>query len=336
MLSPTQHESFTAMTTRNAGAAVRNLIAAVKNETTVVAHTPPGFDEPTRYTAKRAALQSVLGLNAETLPTLVKSNASHAYVAHVPFAAAGATSITLAAGIIGASCVAKAGANVIIVPDAAEAIPVGHSGIVAFQRQAGVFRTIDAAPFVTAEPDPVDPDDLAELQTSALPVASANLDWSQSITKGVRFEISRAMQKDVGEEILATEIILSAVLGIARAADQSLLTAITAATPGAFSLGAAAARGLRFDELRALVGSAGNGAAVGQDGTLRAAGVLAELTGDMAGTIVGSFARSAIAIRDDVTLHVERRNTRGDLVATCWAQLLPLVPDSSAFFSVGA
>lgn len=306
---------------------VRQLLTEAKQQTGFLSHTPPGFVEPTAYSSKPAAVSSVLGLNSELLPSLLAADGVH--VTHAPLAPVGAASMTITAGIAAASRVAQAGAHVIVRREADSAVPTGQAGIVAMQATIGRFATIEAAPFATVTDD-------ADVAASDFPVERAALDWSQSIAKAVRFELPRSFQKSVGEDQLANELLLALTVGIARAADHVLLTAINAATPGAFSLAAAAARGLKFDDLRALVGTTGAGAVVGQDGALRVAGVSAELTADMAATIVGSFARSAVAVSEDVTLHIERRNTQGDLVATCWANFIPLVPDASAFWAVTA
>ncbi len=318
----------------NESRSIRAIITEAQNQIAFAAHTPPGFVEPTAYISKPAALHAVLGLNAQHLPELIKNSDSFSFTAHAPLAAPGSASMPLAAAIAASSRVAQAGAHLIVRPEQDKAFATGSTGIVALQRVIDRFDVIDAAPFETAQPDPVAPDDYADLSASPLPVKGAVLDWAQSIAKGWRFEITRAAQKEIGEEFLAGQIIFAAVLGLARAADAVLLSAINATAPAPFSLGAAAARGLKFDELRALAGTAGAGATVGQDGELRTAGVAAELTPDMAETLIGSFARSAVAVHEEVQLHFERRNTRGDLMATVWAQFIPLVPDSNAFWTV--
>lgn len=152
----------------------------------------------------------------------------------------------------------------------------------------------------------------------------------------VSFKVTRSQLRNYGNDNVVDEILLSLVLGLARAADAALLGAIKATAPALFSLGAAAAQGLRLDELRALVGTAGNGAAIREDGTLTAAGIHAELTADMAETMVGAFNRSAVAIHEDVTVTAERRNAAGDLIVTAWANMIPLAPNTAMFWTVGA
>src|SRR5690606_1575138 len=126
------------------------------------------------------------------------------------------------------------------------------------------------------------------------------------------------------------------MFGLAQAADRTLLAAIVTETPAAFTHGAAAARNLEFAELRALVGTDGTGATVDAAGSLRAAGVLADYTPTIEETVIGAFNRAAVAVHPEIVVHAERRNLQGDLVLTVFANLLPLVPDSGAFWLAGA
>jgi hypothetical protein len=113
-----------------------------------------------------------------------------------------------------------------------------------------------------------------------------------------------------------------------------LLSAIAATTPANFSLALAAAQGLKWGELRAIVGTSANGATVSQDGHLRAGGVPAELTADTASTIIGAFSRAGVAIGESVEVYFERIDSSGLLAVTAWASMLPLVPDASKFWLV--
>jgi len=178
--------------------------------------------------------------------------------------------------------------------------------------------------------------DGTDLTDSAIQVYRAYADRKTIPAYGVRIPMSRSEQKSYREGELADSVLVSIALGVSRAADAALLGAIKAANPAAFSLAAAAAKGLKFHELRSLVGTAGTGAAVGQDGALRVAGVQAELTPDIDATIVGAFNRSAVAIHEEITLLAERINVQGALVLTCWVHLQALLPKPDSFFSVGA
>jgi len=177
--------------------------------------------------------------------------------------------------------------------------------------------------------------DDADVAVSAnLPMHRATMDWSQAQGVAVRFEVPRSTQKDYDQELFSDELLLALALGLGRATDRLMLAAVAAATPAPFSLAAAAAQGLKAGELRALIGTSANGAEFRADGQLTAVGIAAELTADMAGTLVGAWDRAAIAISNDVHLLAERTAKNGTLAVTALAHMIPMLPDSSKFWSV--
>lgn len=93
---------------------------------------------------------------------------------------------------------------------------------------------------------------------------------------------------------------------------------------------------MRFGDARALAGTNATGAAVGADGVLRVAGVPAELTPDTAATLIGDWSRAGVAINEEVTVICERLDANGRLALSVWATMLPVVPDSSVFWTVTA
>lgn len=235
---------------------------------------------------------------------------------------------TFSSVLLQASRVSQAGARIILVNEADNAISVPGGGIALQKRNAG-YTLVEAANFAVVA-------DGANVADSSLPVYRDLIDLDTIPSYGFRVALSRAEQKAYEDGELADNALVSIALGIARAADAVLLSAIAASTPANFSLGAAAALGVEFAELRALVGTAGTGAAVGQDGILRAAGVLAELTPVTAETIVGSFSRAAVAVHEDIRLVAERTNKQGELILTCWMNAQALLPLPGAFFKVAA
>ena len=313
-------------------ASLRALILDALSSQPYIAHTPPGFTEPTAYAAKPTAVSSVLRLDDDELPSLFDKDGR---LIRDPASHRSATSIKLSAALVAASRVAMAGAHIIVRPDQSEAVPTGHTGIVALRRDVSAFRTIEAAEFST-------PADDAEVAVSAHPASAAAIDWSTSIPTAYRVELPRLERRDVGEELIVSEVMASIILGLSRAADSVLLSAIAAQMPpawsppdntvGEFTLAAAAARGLKFSELRALIGTAGYAATVGADGALRAAGIPGELTPDALQTIVGAFSRAAVAVHPEVMIHMDRSGKQGDLTVTAWAQFVPCVPDATAFW----
>lgn len=306
--------------------AIRETMADADQAQGLRAHTPAGMHEPTAYIPVAAARSMIATMKALSLPALFGADGR---LRRVPGAAPAGTTVRLDAGVVAASRVAGAGAHVMVLPDKRKMHAAGAAGIIALESVKTEFRTIEAAVFGT-----VDIDVEGDAPVVALPVSGASMDMGQAITKGIRFELPRSERRRIDPEQLTEEISIALTLGLARAADEVLLSAIAATTPDAFSLASAAAQGLAFDELRALVGTTGTGAVVGQDGAVRAAGIPAELTADMAGTIAGAWSRVGIIVGDDVSVHFERLGKAGALAVTAWATMLPLVPDPQKFWTV--
>ncbi|MGJ7514432.1 hypothetical protein ACSFE6_08850 [Pseudomonas baetica] len=261
-----------------------------------------------------------------SLPPFLANQGLHQV--RVPLGAEAGKQTTFSSVLLQASRVSQAGARIILVEDADEARAIPSGGIAWQKRNAG-YTLVEAADFALV----ADGTDVAD---GSLPIYRDLIDLDTMPSHGFRVALSRADQKAYEDGELADNALVSIALGIARTADAVLLSAIAASTPANFSLGAAAALGVEFAELRALVGTAGNGAAVGQDGTLRAAGVLAELTPATAETIVGSFSRAAVAVHEDIRLVAERTNKQGELILTCFLNAQALLPLPGAFWKVAA
>lgn len=146
----------------------------------------------------------------------------------------------------------------------------------------------------------------------------------------VRIEVPRSVQKARGFDQVATEIAVALSLGMGRAIDGELLGAVAAAAVAPFTIAAAAAAGVRWGELVAMIGTDGAGA-VPENGRLFAAGVPAKLVPVVAGTIVGAWSRYAVATLEEVDLLVERQSRTGKLVVTAWMGLQALLPEGEAF-----
>ncbi|CAG9239339.1 conserved hypothetical protein [Paraburkholderia tropica] len=298
--------------------------------------TYDGNGDVRRYIPRRPIVNSLIDLNGDMLPELQTKSGMH--LKRPPVGRPAGQTITLGADIIAQSLVAQAGANVIIYQDTTSAIPVGPADDVFMQNIPTYFETVEASPFALVP-------DGQEVAVSTLPISRAQIHVDTSggpqTNTGIymlRFEFDRATMK--GYPDFSDAIMHAITAGLARTADAVLLGAIVAKNPAAFTLSAAAAASVRFDELRAVIGTAGTGAAVGQDGVLRAAGVRGELTADMATTIVGAFSRSAIMIRSTVDVFAERVSAAnpltGTLAVTAIVSLQPLLPDTSRFWTVGA
>ncbi|MEN9901635.1 MAG: hypothetical protein RL651_299 [Pseudomonadota bacterium] len=236
-------------------------------------------------------------------------------------------STKLDTAIIRSSRVAAAGANIIVRPVPANAYATGLTGGVSVYEADAYFVTVAPAEFASVA-------DGAAVSVTPLPASRAQVKWDEAVKLAVRFNVPRRDPRTYGQEHIAKEILTAIPLGIARAADNLLLSAINAETPSPFTVAAASAQGLNAGELRALIGTDGTGAQFRADGQLIAAGIAAEMTPDMAGTIVGAFDRAAVAIHDEITLLAERLDGDGNLAVTCWVSMIPLLPDPAKFWTV--
>lgn len=246
---------------------------------------------------------------------------------HFPIGREAGKQSKLSATLLTGSRVAEAGARIIVVPELPESRVVNDQTI--FLKPKIHFDLIESAIFETVA-------DGADAADSALPFFSAPIDIGETSNLAFRVKLTRAERRVYEAGYLSDAALGSIRMGVARAADKVLLDAIIASTPTAFSIGAAAALGFKFSELRSLVGTAGDGASVGQDGALRVAGVAAELTPVIAATVVGSFSRAAVAVSERITLTAERANLNGDLNITCFANMEALLPMPGAFWTAGA
>jgi hypothetical protein len=233
----------------------------------------------------------------------------------------------LSAGVLDNSLVAKAGARIVIVPSVTQTPDVAQPGskpAYKFSMHPAAFVTVEAGAMTVVE-------DGEDVPISMLPLHTIEFS-EEAPTVGVRFQLTRRQLKGLSDEVTTDAIWTAIGLGLANAADNVLLTALNSAALGQFTLGNVAARGLRFAELSAVVGTnAAVTAEVAADGVLRTRGVPAELTNAIAGTIIGAFTRAAVAIREDIRITALRTNDGGCQV-TCFASMEAVVPDATAFW----
>lgn len=223
-------------------------------------------------------------------------------------------------------CVA-AGARLIVAAPAPTP-PLGD-GIVLY-RQEALVRSTDPAAFATVA-------DGAAAVDSALPFHDASFQWQDAPSIAFSATITRPQHRAVGGDQLLDDLMISILAGLGEAADKSLLAAIAATAPAAFSFGLAAARHLTYDRLRALIGTNGTGAIIAGDGSFRAnPGVQAELTAAHTGTFIGAFGRSAVAIRPELQVHFKRLDVNGSQEVTVFANVQAIVPDAGSFWTVTA
>lgn len=280
-----------------------------------------------QYIAKKPSVLRTLNLKTSFLPNLFDRSGR---MIAAPVGNMAGETIPLDAAVIAASRVSQAGAHIIIRDNQLNPIPVGETGDIMLADVTAKFSTIEPATYADVA------DDAEVAVTATLPIHRATLDWSTSQSVAVRFTVPHSAQKNHKQEDLSAELLIALTLGLGRAADRLLISAINATTPSAFTLAAAAAQGLKVSELNGLIGTNATGAVFRDDGSLSVAGVNAELTGDMAGTLIGAWNRAAVAIGQDVRLLAERTNRNGTLDVTAWAYMIPLLPDATKFWSVSA
>jgi hypothetical protein len=304
---------------------LRSLIALASNAQPFVAHTPAGMSEPSAYIKRKTSKGAIFSFSDDTLPALLDRPGQ---VVRIPHASLAGKSVRFDSALIAASLVAQAGAAIVVMPDPVEPLATGTGGVVALHRKPTGFAIADPAKMSTVADD-------ADTPVSAAPIHRAAISLDNAITKGFRLELPRSEVKAAGDrEEFEALLLASLVLGVARACDDVLLDAIAASAPAEFTLAAAAAQGLRFGDLRGFIGTTGAGAAVGQDGVLRLAGVAAELTDTTPSGIVGAFQHAGVAVGPDLAMHADRIGKAGAVSIQVFADLVPLLPVPGRFWTV--
>ncbi len=310
-------------------AAIRSLMDEAASAQKYQTHAPGGDYSRAVSIPVSTVRSKYLSLASEDLVGLFDKDGQ---LRRTPAAAPSSETVKMETAILANSRVANAGAGVVIMPDPTVPLPVGRTGVLVMETIPGFVRNVEAAQWSTVD---VHSTPSAEVPQSAAPIKSVEIDWNTATAKAVSFKVSRRERIRYGDQDkFCDEIIAAITLGLARAADEVLLSALTAANLDDFALGKAAAQGLRFDELQAISGTLGQGTSVGEDGILRAAGIRSELTGDMEGTIVGAWNRAAVAVRDDAMLHMQHTGLAGEMVVTAWASMQAEIPDASKFWKV--
>lgn len=284
-----------------------------------------GYDEPA-YIKKPAASLRTLVLTKATLPKLN----DRGQLVRNPKANMAGEVIPCSTAIANASRVSAAGASMVFLPEHADPVIVetgSNSKIMATAAHPRQFVTVDPAGFAEIADD-------MEVPTTARPILMAPIDPDSLRQFSVRMKVNHKEQIDRGGQQVADEILASIVAGISQTVDKVFIEAVLATTPATFTLAAAAAKGAKVESLRALVGTAGAGAAFRADGQLIAAGIPAELTATTASTLVGWFERGAVVIGPDVSILAERLNVNGDLTVTAWFSLAAAIPDGDSFWTV--
>ncbi|AST86643.1 hypothetical protein C2U34_03455 [Ralstonia solanacearum] len=233
--------------------------------------------------------------------------------------------------IAGHSRCVEAGARLILAAPRDKAIPINGEkldGLAGFYTDTSLVRTIVPAQFATVA-------DGSDATESAFPLNDATFSWPTIPSAAFRTRITRAQNRAVGGgEDLRTALLDAILRGLGEYADRVLLAAIAATTPAAFSFGLASAKHLKLENLRGMIGTNGAGAAFRGDGAFVVnPGIPAELTSQTAGSYIGAWGTSAIAVWDELSLHIKRLNTVGDLELIAFTNAQAVVPDAGMFWS---
>jgi hypothetical protein len=272
---------------------------------------------------QRAADIKRLDLRVMQVPSFANTALNHTYIPTAPQAGKDSTIDT---AILAGSRCAMAGAQLLIVEEAPEPVQA-HDSMIVYPRNNMQLHIVRPAPFaVVADGNTVTNSAVSDFLSTAL------VDLETMPQVSFRVALSRAERRAYENGLIEDATLVAIALGLARAVDATLLGALEAAGLSAFTLAKAAAASLAFDELTGITSGAATGLAVNQDGKLRAAGIISELSADATATTVGSFARSGVAVHRDLTLLAERTSADGDLVLTAWANMQALLPAPTAYF----
>lgn len=238
--------------------------------------------------------------------------------------------LTIAESVLSQSCVMRAGARLLAEPKS-KPLPGKNSAI--FTRVPTGLTLARPAPFRSgADVD----DDPAVLTPLADILADDRVERPDDMA-AYSFRVSLG-RREIGQrpdgELL--ELVLWSISqGLARAVDAELLGAIAASSPGMFSLGRAATKGVKFADLRCLVGvhetGVGNAGGPGYGdaaGGLYVNSIPAELCASTPDTIIADFGKFGVALGGEITLLVERTAGDGSVTLTVHASMRAVLPDA--------
>lgn len=247
--------------------------------------------------------------------------------------------ISIADAVALASRVLRAGAHLI---DEAGAVPLntGNPDAPALQRVPTGLRIVKPAKFSAMDDSAGDPEVTAS--TLASIISESKIERPDDLTRySFAVPLKRGDLRDIEDDRLLAEVLAAIVLGIGGAADACLLAAIHAASPANFHLGAAAAKGLRFHDLKAIIGADGYSQGTGlpaqvtiDQGALYLAGIPADMTDAAEPSTIAAFDRFGVCLGGEITVLVERKSAAGDVALTCHVGMAAVVPDAGFAWKV--
>lgn len=285
-------------------------------------------------TRKKFAGTSVVLNSGDALPDLLDAEGR---VTRTPNAQPAGETITLTTAAAANSRVVRAGSALLpIVADITADTGEGYPVLMQSQNRFTVIKPAEFANLIEETATGEEDDAEAEITATDLPFTSLDLDRGNIKQHAVRFEIPRRTLHIYGRDVIAAHALRGIALGIGRAVDNQLLTALSAAVEGSFSVSAAAQAGLRFEELAAIIGTDANGISPPiEAGNLAVHGVIADTSADCTETFVGAFDRAGVWITPEIDMLIERRRD-GGLNLTCWLGLQAALPSPEYFWKVGS
>lgn len=243
--------------------------------------------------------------------------------------------LTFSETLLAQSCVLRAGARLLAEPKSKS---LSGKNAAIFQRVPTGLIIARPAPFRSGADPEIDP---AVLTPLASIIADDQVERPDDLANySFRVSLKRREILARPENELMELVLWSITQGLARAVDAELLGAIAASSPQMFSLGRAAAKGVRFGDLRALVGTSETG--VGNDagpgygdaaGGLFVHSVPAELCAAATDTVIGDFGKFGVALGGNITVVIERTAADGSTTLTCWAAMRAVLPDAGYAWS---
>jgi hypothetical protein len=315
--------------------AIESLIRAAETSPPVTVRHPGG-DPERRQVEVAPPPMAWVAIDSELIPAAQAAN-----VTGISFGGLDPTEIgkvvPISADVARQSRFAQAGGIIIPASTPPKRLQDSHGADIWYQ-SAREFHVIQPAPFVVAGYDggfgvspqtwPVISDDDS--------VSDGGSISSSMPTYGCRLVLTRRQLKKLPRELWAYEISKTLSLGLANVVDRVVFGALdNALQPSAWSYGWPAAMDLHHSELSAVLGTAGVGAHVREDGVLTYGGICpAEYTSAVSSTLVGAFNRAACFIRDDLQLTAKHHGIEGGLQVDAIISLRAAVPSIDYFRKV--
>jgi hypothetical protein len=274
--------------------------------------------------------------HARRIPRRAAVNASIALSAPMPRVHDSAQQSVEAAAAGFSRCL-SAGAGLVTMPNSVPLRAAG-AGAVAMMEEPQSLEVVTPAPFALVSVNEELDDPEGQVSETAPPILRAAVDRAAMPQHAFTTAITRRAQKDFGLARIEAQLMQAIAMGLGRVFDAELLRAVAATTPEtAASVQALAIRaataGLRWGDLRGIVGTAPGSASVTiENGVLRALGVPAELSADTTAAYIADWRGCAVFVPDAIDVIIDRTSAAGDLRVTCWTGAAAVVADPSRFF----